>query len=229
MAQKKSTAAPKKAAAKKTTARKAPAKKTAAKRTSSSKKFIRNTNYSPFRIRLERHDQGKKPIHLAPRGTRGDLAPILKEDLSDPDLQANLALGVIEIITEAEAIEVAKKQTVNQQAVHPALAALKNEKGEEYGDNALVLEKSDEERGVVVAELTDGNITVDGRSGIQRRKPGEAPGTPQTVVGAELNHLPEGREAEYLSDVNARRKDLQGPEAGLGGIQRIVVNEPQKG
>lgn len=223
MAQKKSTAASKtkKSSAKKTTSKKAAPKK-------STKKFLRNATYTPFRLRLERHDKDSKPIQLKPRGQRGDFAPLQKEDLHDPDLQANVSLGAVEIITESEAQDIATKQTVNQQATHPALQGLRNELDQPYSDDAVKVTKSHEDQGVVVAELDDGNVVVDRGTGIRRRGPGATPGTPAEISGAEPNHQPANEDPAYLSDLKARQKNAEGPEAGLGGIQRVVVNETQK-
>ena len=102
--------------------------------------------------------------------------------------------------------------------------------GEAYAPDALKLEKPFEDQGVVVAQLEDGNVVVDNGTGIRRsRRAGESPGTPQGISGAEPGHAPAGEEAAYLSDIKARQKNLQGPEAGLGGINRVVVTAPQSG
>ena len=189
--------------------------------------FVRNNYHTDFSLRLDRHE-GKRRIELKPRGQRGDFSPIQKADLSDPALIANVNIGVIEVITAGEAAEVATKQTTNQQKVHPALAVLRNELGEEYAQDAVKTEIPFEQQGVVVAELEDGNVVME-RGGIRRKRgPGEGPGTPDYVAGAETQHAPAGEEPAFLSDLAARRKDLEGPAAGLGGIQRVTVAEPQK-
>lgn len=187
--------------------------------------YIRNRSHIPFSLRLERHD-GKRRIELKPRGERGDLSPIKPEDLNDPTLINNINIGIIELISAGEAAEVATKQTTNQQKRHPALQALRNPLGDEYGDDALQVEIPFEQQGVVVAELTDGNVVVD-RGGIQRKRAkGQEPGTPDYVVGAERTHAPAGEEAAYLSDLRARAKDIEGPAAA--GIQRVTVAPTQK-
>jgi hypothetical protein len=205
MAAKKSTTTKAKSTAKsqakpKTTRKKSPAKPR------STQKFVRNLTGTAIGIRIERQE-GKQRFNLKPRGHRGDLAPLQKDDINDAVLQQNVGLGVIEIITKAEADEVIHKQTTNQQAAHPALSTLRNELGEEYGADAVVVSKEFNEQGQVVAHLSNGEVVIakDG-SGIQRRKPGEAPGTPSYVQGADGNHQPADESPEFLSDRRAREK-----------------------
>lgn len=185
--------------------------------------FVRNRYHTEVSLRFDRHD--KRRIELKPRGQRGDFAPIQPADLNDPVLIQNVNLGLVELITAGEAAEIAGKQTTNQQAVHPALAVLRNELGEEYDQDSIKVEIPFEEQGVVVAELEDGNVIVD-RTGIRRKRArGQEPGTPDYIAGAENVHAPAGEEAAYLSDLQARQKQLEGPAAA--GIQRVTV-EPTR-
>lgn len=191
--------------------------------------FIRNRYHTEVSLRFERHD-GKRRIELKPRGQRGDFAPIQPADLNEPVLIDNVNIGLIELISAGEAAEIASKQTTNQQKVHPALAVLRNELGEEYGDDAIKLEIPFEQQGVVVAELQDGQVVVDNGTGIRRKRaPGQEPASPDYIAGgAPTHHAPAGEEAAYLSDLRARAKTLEGPEAGLGGIRTVVVEQTQK-
>ncbi len=166
------------------------------------RRYVRNMSGAPFRMKLNRHAPGQRGIQLTPRGTRGDIAPIEPEDTSDMILQDNLALGLIEIITSAEASNTMAKQTTNQQAVHPALAALRNEKGD--AGLTLNVDKSMEEQGIVVAQLEDGQIAFErGKGGpnIVRRQPGESPGTPANIPGSEPGHAPANESPSFLSDL----------------------------
>jgi hypothetical protein len=161
----------------------------------------RNLTGYEFGFRLERQsDKNKKRTDLKPRGQRGDFVLLQEGDLEDPALQDQVNVGAVEIITATEAAKIAKKQTTNQQRVHPALALLRNEYGEEYEEGAFSTAQTFEDQGVVVAELHDGQVAVDrggivrpgrepeperGRSAQQRlRRPGKSPmvtQSPQTI------------------------------------------------
>lgn len=209
----------------------------------SQKRFIRNLTGLEFRLRLERQEYPKRPVTLQPRGMRGDIAPLTKDDLSDPILLDNLALGACEVITEAEAQEAIAKQGINIQAPHPALAALRNELGEEYEEGAVKVTEAFEDQGQVVAQLDDGQVVFD-HQGIKRSdptaidnadankespirntaiNPAEQP-LPGGVAGAQGGHV----DPAEAADAAARQKGAQGPAAGLGGIQRVVVTPPKK-
>lgn len=200
----------------------------ASTRTTKTKKFVRNATGYGYRNRLERQQDQKNALTLEPRGRRGDLAPLQPGDLEDPGLAADIAQGLLEVITEGEAKEILSKQTTNQQAVHPALASLRNEKGEEYPEDALKVVESYEDQGTTVAELEDGQIVIDRGTGAIRRTrpPGAAPGTPAGIPGADYGgaDVP----ADEAADAAARQKNAEGPGAGLGGIKRVVVNPTQK-
>lgn len=168
-------------------------------------RYIRNMSGAPFRMKLGRHTAGQRGIQLKPRGERGDIAPLEDGDMEDMILRDNLNLGLIEIITSNEAIGAMGKQTINQQAVHPALAALKNSQGE--GGMTLNVEKSFEDQGVTVAQLEDGQVVFDkGQRGQPtiRRQPGESPGVPANIPGAEPGHAPANEPASFLSDLRSK-------------------------
>lgn len=237
MAAAKSTGAKRSTARKRTTS-KAKTEKKAAPR--STKKFIRNATGVHYRQRLERQADTKYPLALEPRGMRGDTAPIQKDDLNDPGLSADIAAGFVEVITEAEALEVIAKQTINQQAAHPALSALRNEYGEEYGPDALKVEESWEEQGITVARLDEsGQIIVDRQGNIERpddsRYTGLEPKAPAGVVGQEVQ--PNQRREGIVSQqppvqegeaADRAAREGEGLASGLGGVQRVVVTPPKK-
>lgn len=91
--------------------------------------YIRNRGGVRVRIGAPRQKKGERyDYELAPRGERGDAEPI-----DDADLQYLMNSteneGLYEIITFAEANSYMAKQVRNQQRFHPALAALKDEFG----------------------------------------------------------------------------------------------------
>ena len=219
--------------------RKTPAKKTGTKKTATERKpavsrdkFVRNLTGTEFRIRLTRQVQPERPFVLQPRGQRGDIAPLKKEDLQDPILLDNLALGVIELITAAEAQEAIAKQGTNLQAPHPALSALRNELGEEYPEGALKTEVAFEEQGVTVAHLEDGQVAFD-HQGIANRDPGltdpnatkESPIRSTAINPADV---PVEGLAGSTADAVARQKGAEGPAAGLGGIKKVTLGPTKK-
>lgn len=176
-------------------------------------RYVRNMSGAPFRMKLNRHMPGQRGIALKPRGERGDIAPLEDDDMEDMILRDNLNLGLVEIITSSEATGAMSKQTINQQAVHPALAALKNSKGKD--GMTLNVEQSFEDQGVTVATLEDGQVVFErGKGGpdIVRRQPGEAPGVPANIPGSEPGISPANESASFLSDLRAS----------------TTVNDPQK-
>lgn len=193
-------------------------------------KYIRNLMNVPLRFKLERHTPGQRGIQLQARGNRGDLAPVQVEDQNDPIFQDNLALGLFEIVTASEASNVVDKQTTNQQAVHPAMLALRNEKGDAYDHDALKVDQVPfEKQGVVVAKLEDGQIAIDRRTGDIKREAQvdniNQPGVPAYISGAEPGLAPKNEEGSFLSDQKARQKGPQnanelGLNVSLNPVQR---------
>jgi hypothetical protein len=246
---KKATSRAKTTTAKKRAPRKAAPKKTAAPVEQAVEQPQEPTRYAArnltgyeFGFRLERQsDKGKKRTDLKPRGQRGDFVILQDGDLDDPGLQDQVNVGAIEIITAAEATKIAQKQTTNQQKVHPALAMIRNEYGEEYEEGAFHVDQSFEDQGVVVARLNDGQIAV-GRGGIDRtgqsgpepehsrgagrlRRPGGAPASSSLAT-----QVPTGGSNATAANVDAkaRIKGLGGPSAGLpDGIQVTVAPTQQ--
>lgn len=169
-------------------------------------RYVRNRSGAPFRMKLGRHTGGQPGISLKPRGERGDISPLESGDLEDMILRDNLALGLVEIITETEAVRATGKQTTNQQTAHPALAALRNEQGE-GGMTLAPMQKSFDEQGIAVAQLEDGQIAFErdkrGRETI-KRQPGEAPGVPANIPGAEPGNAPANESPSFLSDLRSK-------------------------
>lgn len=137
---------------KKTTAD--PAEKPA-RRPRSTQKYIRNLYGTPLGLRLS---DGTR-IELRPRGQRGDLVPVSKDQEKDGRLLLNIGVTV-EVISEAEAIKVVEGQTTNQQAYHPALQILRSELGDEYAQQDVRVEADPQTQGDTVAYLEDGQIVT---------------------------------------------------------------------
>lgn len=174
-------------------------------------RYVRNLSGAPFRMKLNRHTPGQQGIQLKPRGERGDMAPLEEVDYQDPILSDNTSLGLVEIITQHEATNAMGKQTINQRAVHPALAALRNENDEE--GLTLNVQRQADEDSIVVAELDNGEIAFERQTPgkgaeIKRpaRAPGESPGTPANIPGAEPGHSPANESATFLSDLRDKTK-----------------------
>lgn len=168
------------------------------------RKFVRNIRYIPVSVRLE----GGRRIELSPRGTRGDSAPVSKEEIDDRLFDANLDL-LFELVDEDQVKETRAKQTTNQR-VHPALDQIRNPLGEKY-EKGVVVQENFADQGVAVGK-------IDERGEIQRFK---APGS----VDNPIPEIPAEVPPEEASDWLARNKNLEGPEAGLGGLK--VVSEVQ--
>jgi len=187
--------------------------------------FARNLRNVEANIRLARQEKGKKRIELKPRGFRGDLFRLKPEDLEDENLLANIGL-LVEIITAAEAKSIIEKQTTNlQTAIHPSMAILRNELGEEYAEGALKVDAEYNSQGITVAHLKPqgggaGEIQVD-RQGIHRAPTNAAPGGNSAIISDGFNA------SAAQADAIARRKDLEGPAAGLPGM-KVTMAEVER-
>jgi hypothetical protein len=246
---KKSTSSPKKATSRAKTTKSAPKKRTTARKrkpaapkveqpTEPTRYVARNATHYEYGLRLDRQEAGKKRFDLKPRGQRGDFAVLQDGDLQDPMLVAAIDNGSIEVITTTEAAKIAKKQTTNQQRVHPALAMIRNEYGEEYDEGSFSTTQSFEDQGVVVAHLNDGQIAV-GRGGIDRTGGNPEPQQGAGPRGAGRLRRPGGQAPQTVrtrpadqtaanTDAKARIKGLGGPSAGVpDGIQVTVAPTQQ--
>ncbi len=194
----------------------ASAKKPAAKKRAarSTKKYVRNITRSQVAFRIG--DRDGRRIELKPRGQRGDLATVSKDELD----QLEDVGYMYEIITETEAKEILAKQVQNQQAYHPALAALMNAKGEKMGENAVVLDQNSQ--GFVVAHINTPDLEDGGKKlSVESVLAQDMVRGPQQVAvpGSALS-------AAEAADAIARSKTLEGPAAG--GIQAITVAPVQR-
>jgi hypothetical protein len=197
--------------------------------------YARNLG-SVTRFRLSRQqDKTKRATELKPRGQRGDMLRLEPQDLNDPELITQVEYGLIEIITEAQARDIIRKQAHNvQQAIHPAMAALRNELGEEYAQDAVRVDVEYNSQGITVAQLTPqgggaGALPDLGRRGVDWNaiRQGQAAPVMQPVQNPSPGRIVSDGFAkpDVAADMVARQKNLEGPAAG--GVQRVVVEAPQ--
>jgi hypothetical protein len=126
-----------------------------ARRPRSTQKFVRNLYGTPLGIRLASGER----LDLRPRGQRGDLAPLSKEQEKDAKIILNAGVTV-EVIGEAEATKVVQGQTTNQQSYHPALQILRDSNDQPYPQQAVEVTEDPQTEGDVVALLKDGEIVT---------------------------------------------------------------------
>lgn len=208
--------------------------------------YVRNNYPAPFNLRLDRQTE-KRRIELKARGTPGDLHPIKDEDLKDPVLKTNIQIGIIEVIPAGVASDIIEKQTTNMnQRVHTPLAMLRNELQQPYQQGQVKVEAEFNSQGVTVAHVDPGLMQgqlhdkqiggTRGSGGLTRVQPGQP--TPNQGQGQQAHSVVHsgfvptaghpaavqmGSEAHARAqDDLARRKDIQGPQAGVGDVQVVV-------
>lgn len=195
-------------------------------------KYVRNLRHVEVGFRLERQQgPGKKRTELKPRGQRGDLTKLQPGDEADANLQTQVAYDVVEIITAEEAQAIISKQSTNaQQAVHPALAMLRNPSGQEYGPNGF--QGVREQESYTVAHLDPAQMQgrVDDRA--------VARGNPVVrVTETQVGPIGTGPIVDFtpptaqVQDQIARQKGEnapQGPAAGLAPGVQVTVDPVQR-
>lgn len=156
-------------------------------------KYIRNIRGIQCRITLK--DGKGRRIELDPRGQRGDIEIVNKQEQEDPIYLANLNLLYEEIPAEEAQEIIANQQTNAQNLEHPLWAHLRNEQGKEYTQRHMVVEDSIEEQAIVVAKVeetpagrfTDKNSEVVRSAGPQFT---EAPGSPNHPATKVVDSVP---------------------------------------
>lgn len=124
------------------------------RRARSTQRYVRNLYTSPLGLRVSVDER----FEFRPRGQRGDLVPMSKEQIAK--LGGNVGL-VVEVISEAEALKIIEAQTTNQQAYHPALSALRDPLGDAYEQETVELAADPQSEGETVALLRDGQIVTE--------------------------------------------------------------------
>jgi hypothetical protein len=205
--------------------------------------YMRNLRGVEVGFRLSRQAEStKKRTQLKPRGQRGDMQKLEHGDLQDAELKTQVAYGLIEILPEGEALDVLKRQYTNQQVqVPPHIAALRNEKGEEY--NVAPRTTSDEEAmGYKVADLnpdlmqgklSDREIKRDGgfaqqgvvMEPVQTPRPGKI--VSDGFLAPVQQDMGADNEKQAAVDAKLRAKQFEHrPEDNLG--VKVTVEEPQR-
>jgi hypothetical protein len=205
--------------------------------------YIRN-GYSgaPLSLRLDRQTE-KRRIELKPRGVPGDMHPLEDKDLNDPVLRRNVQNGVCEVIPAGEANRIAERQTTNMAPrVHTPTAILRRADGKPYEGNPVKTEIEYNAQGITVGVINPDQIqggvedkAVARDGGVQRVNPGQREVASQFIPTGGNPHIiqsgppPSPGEVPGLdparakiADDLARRKGIQGPQAGLSGMQVTV-------
>ena len=204
--------------------------------------YVRSLVNMPFSFRWNTENDKKRTMELKSRGQRGDLHPIASKDLQDSAfqdaLQTNLSLGVIEILSAAEAQQVIAGQTTNIQQVHTPLSVLRSETGKEYDPENVKLTASLEDQGVVVGHLkhSEGSNEV-GEISSGNRKKGVDWEQTRSGLGGNPHLLSDGFATEQVTQFvptpdphtqsqiadqvarAAKGAQAQGPEAVLGDLK----------
>lgn len=192
--------------------------------------YVRNLRNVEVHFRLSRQaGQTEKRTNLNARGRRGDLAKLEDSDLHDEALLTQVNYGLVEIITAGEARKILEGQSTNQQqAVHPAMASLRNELDQPYQQSAVKVEAEYNQQGTVVANLKPqggeaGEIASQGRGVDWDSIRTQAP------IGGNPAIVSDGFSADAAAkaDAIARQKNLEGPQAGLGGV-KVTIEPTQK-
>jgi hypothetical protein len=151
---------------------------------------------------------------------RGDAVQVSKEELADSRTQQNIDL-IFEVLTETQIKKVWEDQLTNQQAHHPAIETLLNDKGQKFDNKQVVIkERSFHEQGVTVAELSNGQMVIDRGIGVKRFS---GMGTQDHPIPSVPHEVPADQQADWLA-----RQNVEGPAAGLGNLN-VTIDEPQKG
>lgn len=199
--------------------------------------YMRNLRGVEVRFRLSRQeDSSKKATQLRPRGQRGDIAKLEASDLRDPELQTQVAYGLVEVIPEGEALTAISKQYTNHQSqVSPHIAMLTNALGEQLYPDQIKFASDEEAYGIKVADLnpalmqgrlSDKEIKRDGgvvQPGVIQPVQNPSPGSIVTdgFMAAEQPGLgnSSGDNAKAAQvDALARSKQFEGPGAGVGEV-----------
>jgi len=169
----------------------------------SAKKHIRNIRGVDVRLTFE---SGRR-VQLAPRGMRGDMIAVSKEEVEDPIFLNNLGL-LYEVISANEADTVRSKQNTNASTrTQRPEDLLTNEKGETISQ--VNMQQSFESQGKTIAtlETTEGGVheekSIDvvrggGTNPARASVPGSIDGTQPSALGTALsiNPLPPISERE---------------------------------
>ena len=124
--------------------------KPVSKKSSSATKHVRNLLGVNVRLTF---DTGRR-VELAPRGQRGDMTAVSKEEMDDPIFLNNLA-SLYEVITNTEAAKIREKQLTNASTYNSPRPEelIKSERGEDIEFTGM--EPSNEEISIPVGTLVE--------------------------------------------------------------------------
>lgn len=157
--------------------------------------YVRNIRAIDCRVTL---DTGRR-IELKARGQVDDIAPVSREEQTDSKFIINIGL-LYEVLDVKDAAEVIRKQAINAQTArprNPLLDHLVNAKGEEYEITDVHIDPLEQERSIVVGQVTgapDGRSTTDNTQIVRQ---GSGP-QEVSVPGSRMNPTP-----EIPSDISA--------------------------
>lgn len=220
---------PRQAATKKTAKKKATARKRSPSKGSND--YIRNRHYVDVRITLS-EDNNERRIELKPRGQRGDLARVSKDEQADTKLDWTL----VERLSADDARGIMESQVTNQQAPHAALEALRNAHGQRYEAPPQV-SLPFEQQGQVVATTEATAATGRLQQGERMvRAPGAAPqqvpvpGSVQNPVPVPPNIPPE-QVADWFARQGIRATEADAVQAAdaLRNSLNVSMNPTQQG
>lgn len=192
------------------------APKAAPKRTTAT--YLRNLHGIPVNFRFSEETSGRR-VELRPRGERGDITKVSKDEIEDPIFMMNQD-SLFELISSAETRDVLDKQTHNQQKGSPLVDMLRNELGDPI--DKVTIEKPFEQQSITVAEIEQTGPTNKMQQGevIHRGvtpKRAALPGT-QDNPGPEIPDSVGPEEAADWLARNAQKEGIEGPAAGLGNL-----------
>lgn len=172
-------------------------------------------------------------FHLQPRGQINDLAPVTKDDITDPVYVQNKNL-MFEEISSAEAKKIIEGQATNAQT--PRNRGVIEHIRDEYGNpvnQEVKMEQPFEQQGQVVANIEDGpsGRFTDGYQGKITRAPGEAPQQVSVPgsVGNPLPEVPSDVPPEQVADWVARNaKSAEAAADALRSGLSVEVAQAQK-
>jgi len=196
MAPKKVTPRGKAATPERPVAANGPAPRKAAPKKKNVAKFVRNIRNIIVRCTLE---NGRR-IELKPRGERGDMASLTKDEMDDARVIENVGM-IWEILESEQAQDILHKQATNQSVNPTAFDQLLNEYGKPYEGEATV-EKVFEKQGEVVATVEntgDGRFTQNNHQLV--RSSGESPEV-VSPPGARGNEVTEGQLDQLARDAD---------------------------
>lgn len=195
-------------------------------------RYIRNLRGINARVSLI---SGRR-IEFEPRGQRGDLAAVTKEERQDPLYLQNRGV-IFEEIDQPTAMEIISKQQINASAPHPTLMDhLRNEQGEAYEQRDVHVEIAKERQGFTVAEIAadtgDRHVSANPEGEVVRHAAGpeqvQVPGSVGHPATNEMASLPDDISAEEVREFlewKRAQKLRESLSVGMEPVERVEDDE----